>query len=102
MLSPSDTRISSRVTPRDVAPPLSPDQNGTQGGDCGSSIWRGGSPTHLRTRGTMMGAFAAGTGVGVAAEPAPAPPLRPLLDDWSVGASVMFSTDCGANSAMVG
>src|SRR5688572_9611204 len=41
----STTRTSSPVTPRHVAPPLSPSKKATQGGDRGSSVCRGGVPT---------------------------------------------------------
>src|SRR3954451_24465706 len=110
------TRISSLVTPRHVAPPLSPFQYGTQGGDCGSSIWRGGAPMHRRTRATSTGGFASDGAtlevVVVAAGPAPPPPPSPAPPeppppepnwlDCSVGACLICSVACGANSAMEG
>src|SRR2546426_12447675 len=106
MLSPEyghTTVTWSRVTPFDVAPPLSPDQYGTQGGDCGSSICLGGSPTHLRTRETSIGVGAPPPPGPAAHGPlpmqSPVPGPVPLELDWSDGASVMLSTACGANSA---
>src|SRR5687767_10655267 len=98
----------SRVTPLLVAPPFSPDQYGTHGGDCGSSICRGGSPTHLRTRGTSITCWSlAGSSGGMPPAPQACPAAHspepcPELLDCSAGASVIWSTACGANSAMLG
>src|SRR5437763_753180 len=58
-------RISESVTPREVCPPLSPSQYGTHGGDCGSSIWRGGSPMQRRTRAVSTTFLAAAPGTVV-------------------------------------
>src|SRR5688500_18401745 len=102
----TDSRISSRVTPCHVAPPLSPDQYGTHGGDCGSSICRGGSPTHRRTRATSIDSCEAAVDGSVLlqlpwASQSPArsvPPDRPG-PAWGC---VICSTAWGANSAIVG
>src|SRR3954447_842792 len=108
------TVIVSRVTPCQVAPPLSlPPQNATQGGDCGSSVCRGGSPTHRRTRapggsarlGTAGGLTdARGDADGRAAVRSPTSPPSPEPKSLvcSFGASLICSRGCGANSAMAG
>src|SRR5581483_283064 len=113
----------SLVTPGDVAPPLPLDssQNATHGGDCGSSICRGGLPTQRFTlAGPGVGTVVGGAVVVVASAP-PAPvPLpspaphaapggqspAPVPDpNWlacSFGESLICSTAWGANSAMAG
>src|SRR4051812_30046339 len=102
------TLMVSRVTPFHVAPPLSPSQYGTHGGDCGSSICRGGLPTHLRCRGTtVVGVAAAASGAVVVVVPispsTPSPPAPlPKRDDCSVGASWIALLACGLISAMAG
>src|SRR5688572_3842527 len=97
------TRTSSRVTPCAVAPPLSPSQYATHGGECGSSIWRGGSPTQRWARGTTV---VGGGSVVVDATPPPSPPPPPPPSpNWlacSDGASVICSLACGLISAMAG
>src|ERR1041384_994523 len=66
--------ISSPVTPGYVAPPLSPLNPGTHGGDRGSSVWRGGLPTHSRVGGMNCGGGGIGGGPGSGPMPlAPAP-----------------------------
>src|SRR5687768_14785139 len=70
------TVIEVAVTPRNVAPPLSPFQYGTQGGDWGSSICRGGDPKHCRTRATSMGASGATSVVVVVVSGFPSGPRR--------------------------
>src|SRR5687768_13127919 len=100
------TVIESRVTPFAVAPPLSPDQNGTHGGDCGSSICRGGSPTHRRTRATSIDSrevVVDGASVSqlpcVSQTPALSVRPDPVSPAWGC---MICSTAWGANSAMVG
>src|SRR5438874_1662160 len=84
------------------------------GGDCGSSVCRGGLPTHRRTRGrSMMGSVvvvvapAAATGAAVVevvvvgtSPSAPAP--LPMLLVCSSGACLICWVAWGAYSAMAG
>src|SRR4051812_45520779 len=109
-------RISFAVTPFAVAPPLSPSQYGTHGGDCASSTWRGGPPMHaFRALVSMtgpLGGFCAvpgGSVVVVAPPPPPSPapdplpPLaEPLCDVCSGGACFSACTASGAYSAVGG
>src|SRR4051812_29507578 len=109
--------ISSRDTPKEVAPPLSfaGSQYGTHGGDCGSSVCRGGLPTQrlmlfrsgppLSPPGPAGCVTAVVVVVGDSPEPpTPLPPASPdpEFDACSFGASLICSTACGAISAMAG
>src|SRR5688572_3488945 len=98
--------ISSRVTPSAVAPPLSPDQEGTQGGDWGSSICRGGSPTHCRARATSIDSCEAVVDrpSSLHSDSPLQTPARCAPADRSSPACgcLICSTACGANSAIVG
>src|SRR5581483_11273076 len=108
-------------TPCQVAPPLSPFQNGMHGGDWVSAICRGppGPSTQSSERGGLSpaapgpaapaagGAGGVGEGVGVALPPAASPlpfwlaPFPEVLD-WSGGGLVMFCWATGAKAAMGG
>src|SRR5688500_746889 len=92
----------SRVTPFAVAPPLSPDQYGTQGGDCGSSICLGGSPTQRRTRATSTACRAISSALTCSSSAEVSLDAPPGVAARSPVESVICSTACGANSAMVG
>src|SRR5690348_15369225 len=72
-----------------------------QGGDCGSSIWRGGSPTQwLKTAFAGSPAGGVGVGDGWAVPVAPFWPL-PNFDVCSEGACLICWA-WGANSAIAG
>src|SRR4051812_41081887 len=94
----------SRVTPFDVAPPLSPFQYAMQGGDWGSSIWRsGGGPTQLFT--WFSGTLGVGLGLGLGdadgladGDGCPAASATPCPG----GACLITCCALGANSAAVG
>src|SRR4051794_30656221 len=115
MLRGTATRISSPVTPRVVAPPLDPSKYGTHGGDCGSSVWRGGSPKQRRRRarstvgwpGTVV-VGPAGVVVVVVVGPPLAPDCSAPPGPWpfalacSDGAFWICWLACGANSAIAG
>src|SRR5690349_6070906 len=105
-------RILSLVTPFQVAPPLSPCQNGTHGGDWLSSICRGGSPMQRCVTGSGPGSAGGLTlgngepppppGPGPRAASLPTPLPVPNLLDCSLGAFLICFTACGANCATVG
>src|SRR5438874_8186375 len=80
-------RISSALTPLDVAPPLLPENGPAQGAEYSDSIWRGGLPTpwgQARGVNTVAGTGGAvvgvvGAGVFVAPGPVGASAATPLL-----------------------
>src|SRR5579872_5440720 len=105
------TLIVSFVTPCHVEPPLSPCQNAMHGGDWGSSVWRGGSPTHCSVTGrTVVGGAAnrdvlLGGPLVVVVPPgnSPAPPApEPNRLVWCEGAWVICLFACGLISAIAG
>src|SRR5687768_9599227 len=78
------TRTSVAVTPRQEAPPLSPDQAGAQGAEYIEKVWRGGRPNPKghAAGDSGRGAMAPGAGAtpppgdpSTAPPPTPAPPV---------------------------
>lgn len=109
-VSGTATAISVPVTPVAVTPPLSPSKIvAWHGGDMGSSIWRGGSPTHERDRATrVVGASDDSPAAGVVAAGATVvvverrvgvgpPPERAASAVVGGGSTAEFAV--GANSA---
>src|SRR5688500_1376092 len=77
-------RTSSPVTPWYVAPKLSPSNDAEHGGERGSSVWRGGLPTHRLVNGVFFeppGSVAGGgrssSSSSSSPPPSPSPPSAP-------------------------
>src|ERR1044071_8798589 len=105
--------ISSRLTPWQVAPKLSPWKSATHGGASGSSVCLGGLPTHFLVRGDLpvVGSALLGGGMpGPPSLPPGAPPWvrpdvlpRPRLPRLppTGGGGLSLSGGTGANSSVV-
>src|SRR5437016_2752974 len=85
------------VTPCQVAPPLLPLKTGTQGGESGSAVWRGGLPTQSKDVGTLIPP--ADEGGGAAPPPAAPPSPRPSAARLPFGGAVLLWPGTGAYSA---
>src|SRR5687767_7288275 len=88
------TRISSPETPCHVSPPLSASKNGTHGGEFGSSVCRGGSPTQFFVIGCSASLSPMSSSGGLI-------PVSTVFDDPSESEE-SDPSDCGGGSSSSG